>query len=370
MRSRWADKVGRIGRWCACCALVCLLITVAGCRGSQSALDPAGPQAHRISNLWWLTFWICTVAYVATLAVLLVGIFRSRPKRAEGATDPTAPVADPARGPAGDPPIVRPDPVGERRLTTIVGGAAGLTILILFVLLFADFITGRHVHGFANTPNTVSITLTGHQWWWDVRYEDSTPHNVFTTANEIHIPVGRPVGVLLQSNDVIHSFWVPNLTGKKDLVPGHPNVIYFQADKPGTYYGQCAEYCGYQHANMRLVVIAEPPENFEQWLVAARQPAPEPQTDRQKHGRQVFLSRQCVMCHTIVGTPAGGRVGPDLTHVGSRQTLAAGAIPNRPGHLGGWIIDPQKIKPGAMMPQNLLEGEDLTSLVEYLESLQ
>jgi cytochrome c oxidase subunit 2 len=178
------------------------------------------------------------------------------------------------------------------------------------------------------------------------------------------------VKIFLQSADVIHSFWVPNLHGKRDLIPNHATEIWLQADKPGTYNGQCAEFCGYEHAKMRLTVTAEKPAEFEAWLFAARQIPPEPSTEILKRGKQVFLSSQCVMCHTITGTRAGGRLGPDLTHVGSRRTLAAGSLPNMPGHLAGWIIDPQQIKPGARMPQNNIKPQDLRALLEYLESLK
>jgi cytochrome c oxidase subunit 2 len=348
-----------------------MTVLVAGCKGSQSALDPKGPQAGRIAGLWWLTFWVCTAVYVLVLLVVAGALVLKRRKGPPVAKDPTAPVTDPRGGPASDPPVVTLEPAGERRIGMIVGSAVGLTVIILFVLLFADFITGQHVHGFANTKNTVSITLTGHQWWWEVRYDDSTPSDVFTTANEIHIPVGRPVGIQLQSSDVIHSFWVPNLHGKKDLIPGHPAVIYLQADQPGTYYGQCAEYCGYQHANMRLVVVAESQEHFDQWIGNQRQAAqpPEKLTAKQNQGRLVFMGRTCVMCHTIRGTSAGGRMGPDLTHLATRQTLGAGTIPNNVGHLGGWVMDPQRIKPGVYMPQNSLSADELQALLEYLRSL-
>ena len=251
-----------------------------------------------------------------------------------------------------------------------MAGAMVVTVLLLFVLLFGDIFTGRAVHGFSNTSNQITIRVTGHQWWWALEYVDPTPSNTVTTANEIHIPVGRPIQIELNSTDVIHSFWVPSLHGKKDLVPGHRTTIWLQADRPGTYWGQCAEYCGLQHALMRLVVVAEPEDVFDAWLKGQRQSAAEPATDSEKHGQQVFLSTTCVMCHTITGTIAGGRVGPDLTHLASRSILAAGAIPNARGHLAGWIADPQTIKPGAKMPQNPLPPEDLRDLVDYLEALK
>jgi cytochrome c oxidase subunit 2 len=215
----------------------------------------------------------------------------------------------------------------------------------------------------------LTIRVTGHQWWWEVQYQDPTPSQIVTTAAAIHIPVGRTVQFELRSADVIHSFWVPNLHGKRDLIPGHPTRIFLRADRPGTFRGQCAEYCGYQHAYMRFVVVAEPEGRFQDWLEAQRQPTADPATERQRRGQQVFLGTTCVLCHTIQGTPARGRVGPDLTHLGSRP-LIGGLLPNTRGHLAGWIVDPQRIKPGVRMPLNVVNPGDLDALLDYLESLK
>jgi cytochrome c oxidase subunit 2 len=190
------------------------------------------------------------------------------------------------------------------------------------------------------------------------------------TANEIHIPVGQPVEFQLKSRDVIHSFWVPTLHGKRDLIPRHVTTMTLQADRPGVYRGQCAEFCGYQHAHMAILVVAEPLEQFAAWLEHQRRPAAEPSDARQQRGQEVFLSAPCVMCHTIRGTLAGGRVAPDLTHIAGRHTLAAGTLPNTPGHLAGWIIDPQHIKPGNRMPAHSLNADDLQALLAYLGSLK
>ena len=205
--------------------------------------------------------------------------------------------------------------------------------------------------------------MTGHQWWWEVNYENPVASRSFTTANEIHIPVGQPVVLKLTSQDVIHSFWVPNLHGKKDLIPGHASMTWLQADKPGTFRGQCAEFCGHQHAHMAFTVVAEPPEQFYAWYDGQTRPAVQPAGESQQRGRQVFLSSACVMCHTIQGTPAGATVGPNLTHV-------AGTLANNRGNLGGWVADSQEIKPGNHMPPNILRAEDLQSLLDYLESLK
>jgi cytochrome c oxidase subunit 2 len=184
------------------------------------------------------------------------------------------------------------------------------------------------------------------------------------------VPTGRPIRLLLESADVIHSFWVPRLQGKKDLIPGHPAKLTFRVDHPGTFTGQCTEFCGLQHAHMGLTVIAEPPEQFEAWAKAQRRAPPEPATERQKHGRTVLESKTCAMCHTVAGTRARSRVGPILTHFASRGTIAAGAAPNERARLAEWIRDPQKLKPGTLMPANALSPADLEALLDYLESLK
>ena len=214
------------------------------------------------------------------------------------------------------------------------------------------------------------IRVIGHQWWWEVVYPDTIPQDQIETANEIHIPVGEPVVIAFESQDVIHSFWVPNLNGKRDLIPGYKTSLWLQADRAGVYRGQCAEFCGHEHAKMALVVVAQPPAEFEAWRAKQRQSQLPPTDSVAKRGEQVFLARDCVMCHAIAGTPAGGRTGPDLTHVASRATLAAGTLPNTRGNLGGWIVDPQRIKPGVLMPPNQIAPQDLQALLTYLETLK
>ena len=336
--------------------LVAAAMLATGCTTDSSAFNPAGPQAGRITSLWWLFCWTCVAVYVLTMATIVIGVIRKR-RRAD---EPDAPA----------PPTTKPDPAREHRATIIVAAALALTIVILFVFMFGDFFTGRALASLSGDKSAMTIRLTGHQWWWEARYEDAVTSNTFTTANEIHIPVGRTIQFQLESADVIHSFWVPRLHGKKDMIPGHSTKLYLKADKPGVYYGQCAEFCGHQHANMRIVVVAQPHEEFEAWRTAQIRPAGEPPYPNLKHGRDVFMQNSCAMCHTIRGTTAGGRVGPDLTHVGSRQLLASNTIPNKPGHLAGWILDPQKIKPGVRMPQNAVDPHDLRALLEFLESLK
>jgi cytochrome c oxidase subunit 2 len=335
----------------------------------QSALNAAGPQAARIETLYWIFFWVCAVVYALVLLFLIIPFLVKRSRV-------TAESASNAGDSVSDPPITSPDPGAERRRQVVVSTLVGMTVIILFALLIGDLITGRKVHAL-QTDNPLTLKITGHQWWWEVTYQDwppefgeRMPYNMVTTANEIHIPTGRPVKFEIQSPDVIHSIWIPNLHGKKDLVPGHPVNLWVQADKENTFYGQCAEFCGYQHANMRMVVVAENPEKFLNWLEGGRRPAPDPVYAEQKRGRQVFMGRTCIMCHTIGGTEARGRGGPDLTHIASRPLIGAGAAPNNIGHLAGWIVDPQKMKPGCHMPQNPMPPEDLRDLLAYLEMLK
>lgn len=318
--------------------------------GLHSVLSPMGPQAERIGDLWWLMFWVCAVVMALVTLALLGAMIHSR-RRAESETP--QPIA----------------PESGRRMVLVVGGAVAVTVPTLFVLLVASVSTGREL-GSLTTSNPLTIEVVGHQWWWEIEYQDPVPANLVSDANEIHIPVGRPVLIRGTSRDVIHSFWVPSLHGKKDLIPGHTTDTWIQADRPGVYRGMCAEFCGHQHAQMQFLVIAEPPEKFQAWLAAQRLPAPPPKTPLEARGQQVFLQLQCALCHTIRGTEAGGTVGPDLTHIASRRTLGAGILPNTRGHLGGWIVNAQSVKPGNRMPPTVVRSEDLNALLAYLESLK
>jgi cytochrome c oxidase subunit 2 len=221
-----------------------------------------------------------------------------------------------------------------------------------------------------SAPGAITVDVVGHQWWWDFIYDDGNASQIVSSPNELHIPVGVPVALKAESRDVIHSFWVPNLHGKRDLTPGFATHTWIRADKPGVYRGQCAEFCGHQHAHMAFLVIAEPMNQFRQWLAHQRAGAPQPTTAVEQRGHDFFMRGPCVMCHTIRGTSAGSRFGPDLTHVRGRQTIAAGTLPTTRGHLAGWISDSQSIKPGNRMPPNLVSGEDLQALLAYLETLK
>jgi cytochrome c oxidase subunit 2 len=254
-------------------------------------------------------------------------------------------------------------------MTTNVLVAASFTVVILFALLVTSVFTGRAL---TSRPGdeVLKIEVTGLQWWWDVRYDNTIPARMVKTANEIHIPTGRLVLLKLTSHDVIHSFWAPNLAGKKDLIPGHHTTLFFQADKRGIFRGQCAEFCGHQHAHMAFNVVVESPEEFESWYTQQLQTSPAPSDATQTRGQQVFLTSRCVMCHSIAGTSASATAGPDLTHIASRLTIAAGTLPNTPEHLAMWIRDSQSIKPGNKMPRIELSDEELHALLAYLETLK
>jgi cytochrome c oxidase subunit 2 len=331
------------------------LLVFSGCSGNRDVLDPASSEAAHIGSLWWLYCSVCGVVLALVLLAVLGAITRARRQRVLPAE--VAPVVRHSNDPA------------DRGIYRVVTGCTIATTLILFVLLFFDFSTGRAM-SLADANPPLAIKITGHQWWWEIEYEDPTPSNTIVTANELHLPVGRPIQLLLQSGDVIHSFWIPNLQGKKDLVPGHPTTLWLHPDRVGTYHGQCAEFCGLQHAHMGLLAVVESPQMFAKWQEQQRKDAPEPKTDAQKRGRDVFLTTSCAMCHTIQGTSAGSRVGPPLTHIASQQLIGANSFPNRRGYLAGWIVDPQSMKPGVRMPQNSLSGDDLNALLDYLETLQ
>jgi cytochrome c oxidase subunit 2 len=339
VRSRWASRAGAGA-----------LLLLGACRGAtyQSVLEPKGPQAARVHGLWRFALVVAAVVYAATMLALLWALWRGH-----------------RRARAGLP----ADVVDERGMTRSVSAAVAVTVAILLTFLVYDLSVGRATTG-APIRDPLTIELTGHQWWWEATYSGPSPRDRFTTANEIHIPVGRPVLFVLNADDVIHSFWVPNLAGKKDLIPGRTTSVWFQADTPGVYRGQCAEFCGYQHAKMALFVVAEPTSQYRRWAEASMAQAAPPSDPAAVRGQQVFMKGSCVLCHNIEGTPAGSHAGPDLTHLASRRTLAAGTIRNTRGNLAGWIVDPQRIKPGAHMPPNQLAPADLEALLTYLQTLR
>jgi cytochrome c oxidase subunit II len=318
--------------------------------GDHSDFNPAGPQASNIEWLYWVIFWIVLGAFVLTIIAFARASARSHTSSTEMLP-------------------IRKDPEGDRRAAWAVGIAVAVTVLILFAVLFLSVITGKKVEGLTSS-NPVTIQITGHQWWWEVIYPNPQADQTVTTANEIHVPVGKPVVILTHSADVIHSFWAPSVNGKRDLLPGYSSAFWIQIDKAGTYHGQCAEFCGLQHAHMGFSIVAEDESQFEAWEAQQLKPAADPSDPEAARGKQVFLTHACLMCHTIRGTDAGSRTGPDLTHLASRKMIAAETLPNTRGALAGWIIDPQRIKPGNRMAPNPLAPDDLQALITYLQTLQ
>ena len=310
----------------------------------QSALAPASEQAALLAWLGWVMFIGAAIILAIVVILLAIGLWRGRSGKRDQALS------------------------SRQRWWLVLAGGAALPVVTLFPLLVISANIGRT----ALTPpeDALQIEVVGWRWWWEVRYLDEQGRRTVTTANEIHVPVGRPVRFRLIGGDVIHSFWAPNLQGKTDLIPGHPNTAWFEAKEPGVFRGQCAEYCGTQHAHMAFLVVAQPPEEFAQWLKQQAQPATPPASAIAERGRLVFMQSGCAECHAIRGTPAEAVLGPDLTHVASRQTLAAVTIPNTKGHMAGWVAGPQAIKPGNLMPALALQPQDLQALLHYLGTLE
>ncbi len=335
-------------------AALCAAVLTSCAGRQQSAVDPAGPQSDKIATLWWFFFVLLGAIFVVVMVLTAITLTRGH------------------RGIEQEPLEGRhkASEATEGKLRRVVTVASVATIVILFVLLVASVGTGKAVSELGNKTNGIVIEVTGNQWWWHVRYASAIQSEIFDTANEIHIPVGRPVLIRGMSNDVIHSFWVPNLHGKRDLIPSHVTTEWIQADHPGVYRGQCAEFCGLQHAHMILYVIAEPEDKFEAWRRNQVQPAVTPSDPDKQHGQQIFLNYACVYCHQIRGTTASGQNGPDLTHFGARRGIAANTLPNTAGNLSGWIVDPQSAKPGNHMATIAVKSEDLQPLIDYLESLK
>jgi cytochrome c oxidase subunit II len=305
----------------------------------------AGPGAERIADLFWAMTVLGGIVFVVFCGTLVWALAHRRS------------------------PVVRPTPEQDRHRTRmILLFGAVLPALVLLPLLFWTFDTLAAIDPRAR-PADLVVDVVGKQWWWEIRYRDTVPGRVFTTANELHVPVGKRVELRLGSTDVIHSFWVPELQGKTDLIPGRENVAWIEASRPGEYGGQCAEYCGTQHATMGLLVVAQPEAEYERWAAGQRAAAVTPTDSATDRGREAFL-RNCAYCHTVRGTPAGGRLGPDLTHIASRRTLAAGLLPNTPGHLGGWVANPQALKPGSRMPRVPMSRDEFRLVHHYLLTLR
>ncbi|MCB5175724.1 cytochrome c oxidase subunit II [Microvirga lenta] len=335
--SRALDPLLACTRWLA---LVSGVPVLAGCSGIQSALDPAGNDAYEIYLLTIVMTVGGTLIFVGVTALLLYAIF-SRPEQRAW--------------------------LGTRR--TIVYGGLAFPIVTLTFLLPYGLTVMRDTD--VPTADALQIEVIGEQFWWRVRYPAEQGQPEVTTANEVALPIGRRVTVTVTAADVIHSFWIPNLAGKIDMIPGRVNRFSFTVERPGVYRGVCAEFCGDQHALMAFDVLAMEDAEFSAWRAAQAAPAREPVTPFLERGRELFRSGGCGNCHAIRGTEANGQFGPDLTHVGSRRTIGAGQFPNNIGTLGGWIANTQHLKPGVRMPSyGMLTGEDLRAIAGYLESLK
>lgn len=303
------------------------------------ALDPAGPFAEPLNTLSWVLFAMAGSVLLIVVVALAIALFGPRRWRAR---------------------------LGGRKLV-VIGGFVFPVVVLTALLIYGLALTSHLTQ--EPGPGEMRIRVTGEMWWWRVAYLDGEGREAFQDANELHIPTGRPVVIELDSADVIHSFWVPRLSGKVDMIPGRRNLIRIQADAPGAYGGQCAEYCGGPHALMGFVVVAHDPADWEAWR--GRQAAPSPAALQPAAGSQIFARAGCGACHSVAGTAFNGQAGPDLSHVGSRRTLGAGILPNNQGTMAGWIADSQSIKPGNRMPAYpVLTGEELRDVSGWLESLK
>jgi cytochrome c oxidase subunit 2 len=327
--------VFQVGGWLRLAIVGLVAVLATGCNSNQAITNPATEPAREIDTLWWAMFVGAMVVFGAVVALLVIAFVRRR--RPEGPSHED-------RGP----------------YMVIVGGGLAAPIVVL-AILFGFVIHVMPATSAPPGPTRLTVDVIGHQWFWEVRYHGTSA----VTANEIHIPADTAVDVRVTTDDVIHSFWVPRLGPKTDMIPGMHNDLWLQADHPGIYRGQCAEYCGLQHANMIIRVVADPPGDFDRWMAAQAEPA----APSDAAGRQLFETQTCAGCHRVRGTAAQGAVGPDLTHFGGRATLGAGVLPLSPDNLRRWITDPQGVKPGVTMPPTTLSAADLDHLVTYLEGL-
>lgn len=310
----------------------------------MSIFSDVTASAARITRLAWFMIVLAAIVYVAVIAIMLFAMRRNR-RTPPDAVDLSEP--------------------GPRWV--IIGGLIVPAIVLGTVLVFAFTAMGRE----RTERPVLTIDVTGHQWWWEVRYRFADLPNQFATANEIHIPVGAPVRVVLTSNDVIHSFWVPQLQGKIDLIPGDTNEVRLVVRRAGTYSGICSEFCGMEHAKMGLTVIVEDSSTFTRWAGEQLAEAVTPTDSLAAEGKQLFESGPCSLCHTVRGTAARATVAPDLTHVGSRSTIAAGALRNSLGNLEAWIANAQVLKPGVLMPPiTTYSGQQLRAVATYVSGLK
>lgn len=321
--------------------LLLLALPLAGCSSTQSILEPASTNAREITGLFYTIFYVALAIFIVVEGLLVYFVVRYQ--RRAGTELPEQ--------------IHGNTPV-EIAWTL----APALVLAVVFVLTIR---TMTAVNITAQPASTLNVRVIGHQWWWEYQYPDLN----IVTANDLHIPVGEVVHITLESDNVIHSFWVPQLTGKTDVVPGHQNTTWLRAETAGEYHGQCAEFCGAQHAHMLFEVIAQPRADFDAWAKQQQTPPAAPSADAAR-GADVFAKGACIGCHTIQGTKGQGKVGPNLTHFGSRLTIGAGVLNNTPENLALWLKNPQAVKPENDMPNLGLSDVDIQSLVAYLESLK
>lgn len=322
-------------------------LVAAGC--TQGGLTPHGPEASRTLTVIWALTIGGTAVTLLVVALWWIGI---------------------RRPPGGEPDADLTEDTDDARLSRrfVVGGGIVLPAVVLAVFFGVQLVST--VAQPAHDTGDFELVVTGHQYWWEVAYRGVDGVEDFETANQVHVPTGTPVTVVLRSEDVIHSFWVPELAGKVDMVPGREHRFVLEADDPGTYTGWCAEYCGLQHTRMLFEVVAMPPGEFATWAQGHAAPAREPTAEAQRRGQAVFEGQSCVGCHTIRGVAEEGQVGPDLTHLATRDELGAGTVPLREDTLRAWIANVQAIKPGARMPPQELTEQELDDLVAYLTSLE
>lgn len=337
-------------------AIAASLFLLAGCAGSPSPLAPASQNATIISDLTTIIFWIAAIVFVVVEGMLLISVIRFSRNRG-----------------AGYPEQIE----GNTKFEIAWTAAPAIVLLIVFFVSLQALFPLTAIPGAPKTAGNVSgappilqgdalhIRVVGHQWWWEFDYPDYK----FVTANELHVPVGTVVTADLESVDVIHSFWVPQLAGKTDVIPGHTNRTWFQASKTGTFHGQCAEFCGIEHADMRFEVVVETKDQFDAWLKSQQAPVAALTGDAAK-GQQIFLGAACIGCHTIEGTKAQGKVGPNLTHFATRGYFAGAVLTNTPENVARWLANPQAVKPGTLMPNLGLSQDQISALVQFLESLK
>ncbi len=337
-RERRSGSIAPTGRGIGGAALLLLLC---GCEGVQSALQPSGESARELAAFWWFMLWVLSAAFIVVVAALVYALYRT------------------------------PGPNSWIKTGhVIIGGGVifpGITILVFFLAsLQLPWLT------VPRDPEQPALMVIGHKFWWEVRYPgDGSGGAAIISANEVRLPVGERVYVDVTTADVIHSFWIPRLGGKIDMIPGQINRISLKAEEPGVFRGQCYEFCGAQHANMAFSVVAMPPDEFAAWLANEAKPAAFPDDPLLQQGQRAFVSAGCGSCHRIRGTIADGDIAPDLTHIAGRLTLAAGMFDNSPGNMAGWIVAAQQMKPGNRMPSfNGLDGPTLHALTAYLASLE